>query len=403
MTHTPAAPTAGLVFSPGRPGAPPTGNSTAHLTPQQMDRIGIELDAIREEVVADLGAEDAAYIRRVVRIARASSIAGRALLMFGLDPVTFVVGTAALALGKVLDNMEVGHNVMHGQYDWMNDPALDSRTFEWDNVCDSSQWRHYHNFEHHTFTNILGKDRDIGFGMLRVSDRQRWRPGFLLQPVGNMVLSLLFQWGVGVHDLDEVRVKPGGGRDQELAEKKAELAGKWRQFRRKAVRQLFKDYVFFPLLAFWNAPRVLLGNLLANAIRNVWSNVIIFCGHFPEGTRVYTRKEVKSESRGQWYVRQMLGSANIEGGRLFHVLSGHLSCQIEHHLFPDLPAWRYPAIAERVRRLCESNGLAYNTGSLSEQYGSVLSQIWRLSFPTAGWARTRDLGEGSEEDSAAPA
>ena len=369
----------------------------AHLSREQVDAIGRELAAIRKDVLDDLGPEDSSYIRSVVRVARASAIAGRTLLMFGPDPVSFCIGTAALALAKVLDNMEIGHNVMHGQYDWMNDPALESHTFEWDNVCDSSQWRHYHNFEHHTYTNILGKDRDIGFGMLRVSDRQRWRPGFLVQPVGNMVLSLLFQWGVGVHDLDEVRVKPGGGRDRELAEKKAELAGKWRQFRRKAGRQLFKDYVFFPLLAAWNAPRVLLGNLLANGIRNVWSNIIIFCGHFPEGTRVYTRKEVKAESHGQWCVRQMLGSANVEGGRLFHVLSGHLSCQIEHHLFPDLPAWRYPAIASRVRQICERNGLPYNTGSLSEQYGSVLSQIWRLSFPT------RDLGEGSEEESAAVA
>jgi len=157
------------------------------------------------------------------------------------------------------------------------------------------------------------------------------------------------------------------------------------------------------LLALWNWPRVLLGNLLANLVRNVWSNVIIFCGHFPEGVRVYTKKEVKTESRGQWYVRQMLGSANIEGGRLFHVLTGHLSHQIEHHLFPDLPAWRYPAIAGRVRRLCERNGLAYNTGSLREQYGSVLSRIWRLALPSPGGAGPRGFADTDPEDSPAPA
>jgi linoleoyl-CoA desaturase len=375
----------------------------AHLDQSEVDAIGDELDAIRAEVLADLGPADAAHIRRVVRVARASAVVGRTLLMFGPDPVSFVVGTAALSLAKVLDNMEVGHNVMHGQYDWMNDPALESSTFEWDNVCDSAQWRHYHNFEHHTFTNVLGKDRDVGFGLLRVSERQRWRPGFLAQPVANVVLALFFQWGVGMHDLDEVRVKPGGGRDGEVAEKKAELAGKWRQFRRKAGRQVFKDYVFFPLLAGWNAPRVLLGNLVANGVRNVWSNVVIFCGHFPEGVRVYTKKEVKTESRGQWYVRQMLGSANIEGGRLFHVLTGHLSHQIEHHLFPDLPAWRYPAIAGRVRRLCERNGLAYNTGSLRRQYGSVLSRIWRLALPSPGGAGPRGFADTDPEDSPAPA
>ncbi|MFM8411129.1 MAG: fatty acid desaturase family protein [Alphaproteobacteria bacterium] len=379
---------------------PPPADPIAHLEPEHLDEIGRELDAIREEILADLGPSDADHIRRVVRVARAASIAGRTLLMFGIDPLSFVLGTAALGLAKVLDNMEVGHNVMHGQYDWMNDPALESRTFEWDNVCDSSQWRHQHNFEHHVFTNVLGKDRDVGFGLLRVSERQRWRPGFLAQPFANFVLALFFQWGVGMHDLDEVRIKPGGGRDEERAEKQAELAGKWRVFRRKASRQVFKDYVFFPALAVWNAPRVLAGNLLANALRNVWSNVIIFCGHFPEGVRVYTRKETKTESRGQWYVRQMLGSANVDGGRLFHVLTGHLSHQIEHHLFPDLPAWRYPAIAGRVCALCERHGLAYNTGPLRRQYGSVLSRIWRLAFPPAGG---QGPAAGEPEDMPSPA
>ena len=172
------------------------------------------------------------------------------------------------------------------------------------------------------------------------------------------------------------------------------VAKRW-EFRRKASRQVWKDYVFFPLLAAWNAPRVLLGNLLANGIRNVWSNVVIFCGHFPAGVRVYTEDEVASESRGQWYVRQMLGSANIEGGRLMHLLTGHLSHQIEHHLFPDLPARRYPAIAGRVRELCERNGIAYNTGSLARQYGSFLVRNWRLAFPSAGWLAG---GSGFEAD-----
>ncbi|MBU6283773.1 acyl-CoA desaturase [bacterium] len=361
--------------------APSTLDPVAHLTREQFDEIGRELDALRDEVLADLGPADAAYIRRVVRLARASAVVGRTLLMFGMDPVSFVVGTAALALAKVLDNMEIGHNVLHGQYDWMNDPTLESNTFEWDNVCPSTQWRHYHNFEHHFFTNVLGKDRDVGYGLFRVSELQRWHPAHLLQPIVNVGLCLAFQWGIGMHDLVESPPGPDAG----PAERKAELSAKWREFGRKAWRQVFKDYVFFPALAFWNWPRVLLGNLLANLLRNVWSNVIIFCGHFPEGVRVYTEDEAASESRGQWYVRQMLGSANIEGGRILHLLSGHLSHQIEHHLFPDLPARRYPAIAGRVRALCARFGLAYNTGSLGEQYGSVLARNWKLSFPTAGW------------------
>jgi linoleoyl-CoA desaturase len=97
---------------------------------------------------------------------------------------------------------------------------------------------------------------------------------------------------------------------------------------------------------------------------------------------VFTQEETENETRGAWYVRQMMGSANITGSKLFHILSGNLSHQIEHHLFPDLPARRYPEIAPQVRALCEKYGLPYNTGPLRKQLGSVWGKIVKLSLPT---------------------
>ena len=96
---------------------------------------------------------------------------------------------------------------------------------------------------------------------------------------------------------------------------------------------------------------------------------------------MFTEAEVADETRGDWYLRQMTGSANIEGGAWFHVMTGHLSHQIEHHLFPDIPARRYPDIAPRVRAICEKHGVPYNTGSFLRQYGSVLVNIFRLALP----------------------
>jgi linoleoyl-CoA desaturase len=114
--------------------------------------------------------------------------------------------------------------------------------------------------------------------------------------------------------------------------------------------------------------------------------MIIFCGHFPDGARVFTEEEVATETRGGWYLRQILGSCNIEGGTLFHVMSGHLSHQIEHHLFPDMPSNRYPEVAPRVRALCERYGVPYNSGSLGRQFGTTVRTILRLALPggTAG-------------------
>lgn len=344
------------------------------LTPQEADAFGRELDAVRQQVLADLGQRDADHMREVIVLSHRAEALGRLLLHFGIDPLTFIAGAGALGLAKILENMEIGHNVMHGQYDWTSDPALDSHTYEWDIACTAADWRHSHNFEHHTYTNILGKDRDVGYGLLRICPEQRWRPRHLAQPIAAGILALNFQWGVALHDL---RL------DQVLSGKQsfAKFHQRARPFLAKARWQLFKDYFMFPALALGNAPRVWLGNGVANLGRNLWTWAVIFCGHFPAGVRVYTEEETRNESRGQWYARQMNGSANIEGGRLFHLLTGHLSHQIEHHLFPDLPAARYPEIAPQVREICERYGQRYTTGTFRRQLGSVIGRIARLALP----------------------
>lgn len=350
--------------------------SSKSLSPAEVDAFGRELDALRDRVRADLGARDVEHIRGVIRLVRYTDAAGRALLHLGLGPVSFALGVTALGASKILENMEVGHNVMHGQYDWTGDPALDGKAYEWDNVADADHWRHSHNYEHHTFTNVLGLDRDIGYTILRVSPQQRWRPLYLVQPVSASVLALLFQWGVALHDL---RIEDSVAGRQSLATLRRRAA----PMLRKAAWQLAKDYLVFPALALGNAPRVALGNLLANGARNLWTFAIIFCGHFPDGTQVYPRPRADDvERRGAWYLRQLNGSANISGGRAFHVLTGHLSHQIEHHLFPDIPASRYPEMAPHVREICARYGQAYNTGSLATQLTSVAKAIVRHALPT---------------------
>ena len=77
---------------------------------------------------------------------------------------------------------------------------------------------------------------------------------------------------------------------------------------------------------------------------------MIMCGHFPEGVETFEQEALdEDETRGEWYLRQMLGSADISGGPLLHLMTGNLSHQIEHHLYPDLPSNRYAEIARRRR------------------------------------------------------
>jgi NADPH-dependent stearoyl-CoA 9-desaturase len=350
---------------------------TISLTESQVEELGRELDEIRARVVADLGAADRDYIYKVIRVQRGLEVAGRASLFLGFLPPFWAAGTAALSLSKILDNMEIGHNVMHGQYDWMRDPALNSKMFEWDTVCPAEQWRHSHNYMHHTFTNIVGKDRDIGYGILRMEETQKWNPYYLGNPIYAFLLMMLFEWGVMAHDIEVENI---------LAGKRtwAETKPLREQQRRKAGKQVVKDYVLFPALSGPLFLSTLTANATANVVRNIWAFSIIFCGHFPTGVATFTEEETANESRGQWYLRQMLGSANITGSKLFHVLSGNLSHQIEHHLFPDLPARRYPQIAPEVKAICEKYGLPYNTGRFSKQLGSVYKKIAKLALPFGG-------------------
>jgi fatty acid desaturase len=365
------------------PTAPPPPSLTAvdglttnpyGLTPEQFEALGTELDAIRGRVLADRGQGDADYIRSVIRAQRGLEVAGRGLLWAGVFPPAWLAGTAALSLSKILDNMEIGHNVMHGQYEWMNDPKLSGKQFEWDTACPADQWRHSHNYMHHTHTNIVGKDRDIGYGVLRMSEEQPWKPYYLGNPIWAALLATFFEYGVALHDLEVERIAEG---EITLADKRELLKG----IATKVRGQALKDYVLFPALSGPLFVFPLAGNATANIVRNLWSFTIIFCGHFPEGTHEFSEEETANETRGQWYHRQLLGSANLSGGRLFHILSGNLSFQIEHHLFPDLPANRYGEISVEVREICERYGLPYNVGPLHRQFGSVVKKIGRLALP----------------------
>ncbi|MDQ6776346.1 MAG: acyl-CoA desaturase [Actinomycetota bacterium] len=358
------------------------------LTPEQLEIFGQELDAIRQRSLDDLGERDLEYIRRLIRVQRGLEVTGRGLMFASIIPPAWLAGVAALSVSKILDNMEIGHNVMHGQYDWTGDPALSGHGFEWDTACPSDQWRHSHNYMHHTHTNIVGKDRDLGYGILRISEEQRWHPYYLGNPLYAALLAVLFEWGVATHDLEVERLGSG---NVDWTEKRDLLAGIWR----KASRQVLKDYVLFPVLAGPQAPLVLAGNASANIIRNIWTFTIIFCGHFPSGVAEFSEEETVEETRGEWYYRQLLGSANLTGSKLFHIMAGNLSHQIEHHLFPDIPAHRYADIAVDVSELCARFGIPYNTGPLGRQFGSVVKKICRLALPDRlrGVGRAKSPGE----------
>ncbi|MDF9715860.1 acyl-CoA desaturase [Nocardioides sp. ChNu-153] len=356
-----------------------------HLSEEEVETIGRRLDELRARIEASRDAKDAAYIHRLIKVQRGLAFGARVAMLAGsyapkerkaLRRGSMVAGTAMLGLAKILENMEIGHNVMHGQWDWMNDPEIHSSTWEWDTAQPAEQWKHSHNYIHHQFTNVLGYDNDIGYGILRMAREQKWHPANFGQPVYNALLSLLFEWGVALHDLDIERIRK---LEKDPAEMKRQLA----QIFRKGRNQILKDYIVYPALSGPGWKQTLKANAAANITRNVWSYVIIFCGHFPDGALHFTEEQIEDETRAEWYLRQMLGAANFNGSRALHILSGSLGYQIEHHVFPDLPSNRYPEIAVEVKAICEEYGIPYTTGPLHKQYGQALRTITLLSLPNS--------------------
>ena len=413
-------------------------NPLHQLTPEQIEALGREFDELHEQVKADLGDRDATYIRSMIAFQRKLALIGRGELIASRWRVPWVVGAATLGMAKILENMEIGHNVMHGQWDWMNDPVINSRAWDWDTASTAEAWRHSHNFVHHTYTNIIGKDRDLGYEIMRIDPSQKWYPFYLLQPFYNVLLAMMFEWGVAFHDLDIDAIRSG---EKDRAQIRKELKG----IGGKARAQITKDYIAWPLISglvmtaieagviaaksrdetraqgltrkarravrkatrkagsgddrllsqlidrrSFREPfmRTLTANVVANLLRNVWSYAIIFCGHFPDQTFTFTQEETQDETRGGWYLRQLCGAANIDGGPMFHVISGNLGYQVEHHLFPDMPSTRYGEIAPKVREICERYDLPYNSGPFHQQLGMVQRTILRLALP-GGKARPK--------------
>ena len=372
----------------------------SHLSEEDVAEIGRRFEAIAEEHRAALGPKDARYIRTLIRVQRILEVTGRGLLVLptigmaldkagyktrkgGLLPRSlrtpahkglWWAGVSTLSLAKVLENLEIGHNTMHGQWDWMNDPEIHSSTWEWDNSCPSSGWKHSHNFVHHKYTNVLGMDNDVGYGILRVTRDKKWTPVTLTQPIQNVILASLFQWAVAFYDVELGAVFAG--------KKKWEVAKpQFIEVLEKGGRQLLKDYALFPLLAGPRWAEVAKGNAVANLVRNVWAYAVIFCGHFPDDAETFTKDQYKNENKAEWYLRQMLGSANFHGGFILSVLSGNLNYQIEHHLYPDMPSNRLAAISKQVKEICRDYDLPYNTGSFPGQLLQVQRTILKLSLP----------------------
>ena len=311
-------------------------------------------------------------------------VLGRGLIFFSPEPVSFVLGVGALWIHKQLQATEIGHTALHGAYDRLEGAEkFASKTYRWDTPIDEESWRYAHNVRHHGNTNVAGRDPDIHFGTVRLTEQTPWSPVHRRQlAIALAVIFPNFTFFIASHVAGLNDVFFDNGRHDKLdilpdrSRESVRLA--WRRGLRKYVPYYLYNYVLWPALAgplFW---KVLLGNWMAETLRDVYSAATIFCGHVGEDVASYP-EGVKARGRGQWYAMQVEAANDYEVSWPVSVLCGALDRQIEHHLFPQLPPQRLREIAPRVREVCERYGVEYRTDTWGRTLLRALGHIGRLS------------------------
>lgn len=355
------------------------------------DQIEQEFEAIKQRYRKKLGPKDVAYITGLRRKSRLSEGIGRGLLWISFEPITFGAGVFFVWLHRNLEAIEIGHNVLHGQYDYFPEiPEFHSRNFKWKAPIDEEGWRREHNALHHVHTNVYEKDPDLNHGVLRTNDRIPWNKEHLYQVplylgLGYPIMLYKFNaQNLGFSQAYREKNFPAGNQGYALVHHPDSSPQELKKRHwRSVARVLVKEYVLFPLLALatgYSFFKVLLGNLIADAINNYWIGLTIQATHFTEPLQ----SDEAIQHKGRWYLSQLDSSVNFKGSRRMSVLWGHLNYQIEHHLFPDIPSRHYPDMAKEVKAVCAKYGIQYKCNpSWGRAIKNYVSVLWKYSFPPA--------------------
>ncbi|MDO8330208.1 MAG: acyl-CoA desaturase [Fluviicoccus sp.] len=370
--------------------APRTANvPVTSPTDALYDQIEQEFEAIKTRHRQQLGEADIAYIRSIRRNSRIAEVAGRGLLWLGRGPLSFVAGTGLVWLHRNLEAIEIGHNVLHGQYDYFPEiPEFHSHNFKWKAPIDEEAWRREHNAMHHVHTNVYEKDPDLNHGILRTNDKTPWNPShrfqvpmYLLAAYPTMLYRFNAQ-NLGFSQEYRAENFPLGNEGYAMVDTGgASVAEREKRHLRSIMRVMVKEYGVFPALAALTGRsplRVLAGNAIADVVNNYWIGLTIQATHFTEPLQ----PEDAIDHKGRWYLSQLESSVNFKGSRRMSILWGHLNYQIEHHLFPDIPSHRYPDMAKEVKAVCAKHGITYKCNpSWGKAIRNYVKVLWKYSFP----------------------
>ncbi len=348
------------------------------------------LDAIHAREKAAMGQADLEQMRRLDNFSHSLGWIGRGLIAFTPGPIGFVLGVGALFVHKQLQATEIGHTVLHGCYDRIvcerqgAEHNLRSETWTWLVPIDEASWRHEHNVKHHQYTNIVGRDPDTRFGHVRLNAHVEHKEHHRFQLVGGLVSWLSFGFWMNTHatGLTDAWLHESGDYDVIDADDPEQVRGAYGRAWGKFRRYYAKELLLYPLMTGPFFFRALLGNVITELMRDLYSAATIWCGHIGEETAAFP-KGTRSGGRARWYEMQVEATNNFEVPLPISMLCGGLDKQIEHHLFPRLPPARLRSIAPEVRAICEAHGVRYRSAGWGRTLVQALREVLRLQRPDA--------------------
>lgn len=345
-----------------------------------------ELNALRDELRAEMGEADIAHLKKMMRWERAAAFVG--WLSSGIAPNPVSVGL--LSTSKFVRWAMFAHHILHRGYDKLPDipERLTSKRFakgwrrwvDWVDWIEPDAWVHEHNFQHHY---KLGEAHDPDQPELNL---EFLRDSNLPMPVRYAIVGFfMMTWkylyyapnttGELHYHREKKRKAPGERLD--LFDIKLWLpftTPGWKLWAKSWGPYFVVRFVLMPLpfLVFgpWAWASSLTNMVLAEVLTNLHAFVVIVPNH--AGDDVY-RFDRPISDRAEFYVRQIVGTVNYRtGGDLNDFMHGFLNYQIEHHVWPDLSMLAYQKAQGRVKEICERHGVPYLQGSVFKRCAKLI-------------------------------
>lgn len=361
---------------------------------KQLDYDGFakEVTALGKELLKNTGQADVDHLNKIVNWRNIAAAIGVTTMWMPPNPLTII----ALSTWTYASWTMIAHHTCHGGYNRVDAGKFNSRGFAIGSVkkriedwCDwmmPEAWNVEHNRLHHYH---LGEDLDPDLVERNLSFlRDMNAPKPLKYGVALALMPIWKSYYYAPNTFKELQVTKWRQEGRELPEQfdpnepvtlrmlffpkddvdeaVAEVINPTKLMLQVMAPFLLCRFILLPapllLLpgALWPTlfSHAVVNLVLAEMLTNIHGFITIVTNH--AGPDIYKFRDEVLPRSGSFYVRQVVSSANYNGGNdLLDFSQGWLNYQIEHHVWPDLSMKQYQIGAPKLEEICQKYGVPY--------------------------------------------